>query len=347
MVIAIDGPSAAGKGTLARRLAAHFRLPYLDSGLLYRAVGRLVLEAGGNPADPEAALAAAKRLRNADLERADLRGPDADEAASLVAAQPAVRAELLDFQRGFGNQDGAVLDGRDIGTVVFPDADVKLFITASQHERAHRRWLDFQAKGVPRPIAEVEAELAARDRRDTERLAAPAKKAADAIEVDTTGRNADEVFAAALALIAAKATRAALAGLARRWMRLWQGGGIAAFELLHAPDFTDMSPAGRDRGAGAFRAAILALYDAFPDFLTETGDLVIDTEPDAEGCARVAIRWSATGTQTGTFLGLPPRGRVISFHGIEILAVRDGLIRRRWGEWDSEDLRRQMGDEAP
>ena len=111
MVIAIDGPSAAGKGTLARRLAAHYGLPYLDTGLLYRAVGRLVLVAGGNPADPEAALAAARRLAPADLDRADLRGPDADEAASLVAAQPAVRAQLLDFQRRFGDGRGAVLVG--------------------------------------------------------------------------------------------------------------------------------------------------------------------------------------------------------------------------------------------
>jgi cytidylate kinase len=201
MVIAIDGPSAAGKGTLARRLAAHYGLPYLDTGLLYRAVGRLVLDAGGNPADPEAALAAAKRLAPADLDRADLRGPDADEAASLVAAQPAVRAELLGFQRRFGDEHGAVLDGRDIGTVVFPEARVKLFITASQRERARRRALDFEAKGIHRPFAEVEAELAARDERDTRRLAAPAKKADDAIEIDTTGKDADAVFAAALALI--------------------------------------------------------------------------------------------------------------------------------------------------
>ncbi len=201
MVIAIDGPSAAGKGTLARRLAAHFRLPYLDTGLLYRAVGRLVLVAGGNPADPEAALAAARRLAPADLDRADLRGPDADEAASLVAAQPAVRAQLLDFQRRFGDGRGAVLDGRDIGTVVFPQAKVKLFVTASQRERARRRALDFEANGIHRPFAEVEAELAARDERDTRRLAAPARKAADAIEIDTTGKDADAVFAEALALI--------------------------------------------------------------------------------------------------------------------------------------------------
>ncbi len=200
-IIAIDGPSAAGKGTLARRLAAHFHLPYLDTGLLYRAVGRRVLDAGGNPADPAAALAAARALRPEDLDRADLRGPEADEAASLVAAQQAVRDELLDFQRRFGAERGAVLDGRDIGTVVFPDADVKLFVTASQQERARRRCLEFEAKGMLRPFADVAAELAARDERDVRRLAAPAKKAADAVELDTTDQDADAVFAAALALI--------------------------------------------------------------------------------------------------------------------------------------------------
>jgi cytidylate kinase len=202
-IIAIDGPSAAGKGTLARRLAAHFSLPYLDTGLHYRAVGRRVLDAGADPADPHAALAAARALQPEDLDRGDLRGPEADEAASLVAAQQPVRDELLDFQRRFGAERGAVLDGRDIGTVVFPAADVKLFVTASPAERAHRRFLEFQAKGIPRPLAEVEAELAARDQRDTERLAAPAKKADDALVLDTTGRDADQVFAAALALIAA------------------------------------------------------------------------------------------------------------------------------------------------
>lgn len=142
-------------------------------------------------------------------------------------------------------------------------------------------------------------------------------------------------------------TRAALAGLARRWMRLWQGGGLADFAALHAPGFTDMSPAGRGNDGAAFRASIAALYGAFPDFHATAEDLVIDTEPDAEGCARVAIRWSATGRQTGPFMGLPPSGRVLTFRGIEILAVREGQTCRRWGEWDGEDLRRQMGEEAP
>ena len=124
-IIAIDGPAAAGKGTLARRLAATLGLPYLDTGLLYRAVGRRVLDAGGNPADPATAEAAARSLRPEDLDRPDLRGPQADSASSAVAAIPAVRAALLAFQRDFANRAGAVLDGRDIGTVIFPEADLK------------------------------------------------------------------------------------------------------------------------------------------------------------------------------------------------------------------------------
>ena len=131
LIIAVDGPAAAGKGTLARRLARHFGLPYLDTGLLYRAVGRRVLDAGGDPADPAAAEAAARALRPGDLERSDLRGPPADAAASAVAAIPGVRAALLEFQRAFGRARGAVLDGRDIGTVVFPAATAKLYVTAS------------------------------------------------------------------------------------------------------------------------------------------------------------------------------------------------------------------------
>jgi len=131
LVIAIDGPAAAGKGTLARRLADALRLPYLDTGLLYRAVGRRVLDACGDPADPAQAQAAAESLVPEDMRRTDLRGPQADAAASAVAVIPAVRAALLAFQRGFAQDGGAVLDGRDIGTVIFPDAPAKLFVTAT------------------------------------------------------------------------------------------------------------------------------------------------------------------------------------------------------------------------
>ncbi|HEX3400065.1 MAG TPA: (d)CMP kinase [Acetobacteraceae bacterium] len=196
-VIAIDGPAAAGKGTLARRLAATLGLPYLDTGLLYRAVGRRVLEAGGEPADPVAAEKAARALVPADLERGDLRGPVADAAAAAVAAIPGVRAALLDFQRGFGRERGAVLDGRDIGTVIFPDAPVKLFVTASLPERAHRRWLELQAKGVAADPATVEADMLARDTRDAPNM----RQAADAIVLDTTDLDAEAAFDQALAAV--------------------------------------------------------------------------------------------------------------------------------------------------
>src|SRR4051794_40718166 len=146
-IIAIDGPAAAGKGTLARRLATVLGLPYLDTGLLYRAVGRLVLDGGGDPGEAAAAEHAARRLRPEDLARGDLRGPEADAAAAAVASVPGVRAALLAFQREFAMQSGGVLDGRDIGTVIFPDAPAKLFVTASLAERARRRWLELHTKG--------------------------------------------------------------------------------------------------------------------------------------------------------------------------------------------------------
>jgi cytidylate kinase len=193
-VIAIDGPAAAGKGTLARRLAETLDLPYLDTGLLYRAVGRLVLDADGDPVDPKAAEAAARALRAVDLRRGDLRGPVADAAAASVAAIPGVRAALLDFQRSFGKQSGAVLDGRDIGTVIFPDAPVKLFVTASLAERARRRWQELEAKGVVADLATVTAEMDARDTRDAPNM----RQAADAVLIDTTELDADAAFARAL-----------------------------------------------------------------------------------------------------------------------------------------------------
>ena len=201
MIVAIDGPSAAGKGTLARRLAAELGLPYLDTGLLYRAVGRLVLDDGGDPRDPVTAEAAARRLDPADLQRGDLRGPAADAAASGVAAVPGVRAALLDFQRGFAAKGGAVLDGRDIGTVIFPNAPAKLFVTASPKERARRRWLELRAKGEDADLATVERDLRARDERDSARAAAPLRPAEDAVVLDTTELDAEAVFQAALAAV--------------------------------------------------------------------------------------------------------------------------------------------------
>jgi CMP/dCMP kinase len=205
IIIAIDGPAAAGKGTLARRLAAALNLPYLDTGLLYRATAKRVLEAGGDPANAEAAITAAKALTEADTTRPDLRDAATSRAASQVASIPSVRSALLDYQREFGNSHGAVLDGRDIGTVIFPHADVKLFVTASVEARAKRRQAEFVAKGEPVPLAAVIADVAARDEADRTRTAAPLIPAEDAILIDTTTLNADEAFTHAMAEIENKA----------------------------------------------------------------------------------------------------------------------------------------------
>jgi cytidylate kinase len=199
--VAVDGPAAAGKGTLARRLAAELGLPYLDTGLLYRAVGRRVLDRGGDPRDATIAAAEARALTAADLERADLRTPEADMASSAVAVLPEVRAALLDWQRAFGRRHGAVMDGRDIGTVIFPDAPAKLFVTASPEARAKRRWLELRGRGVVRDLAAVEAELAARDAQDAARATAPMKPAEDAMVLDTTDLDAAAAFNAALVAV--------------------------------------------------------------------------------------------------------------------------------------------------
>jgi len=200
-IIAIDGPAAAGKGTLARRLAATLGLPYLDTGLLYRAVGRRVLDAGGDPNDKVTAETAARSLQPADLERSDLRGPQADAAAAAVASIPGVRNALLAFQRDFAQREGAVLDGRDIGTVIFPDAAAKLFVTASLTQRAHRRWLELRAKGADADIVTVEEDMRQRDAKDAARAAAPLRAAADAFQLDTSEMDADAAYQAALVFV--------------------------------------------------------------------------------------------------------------------------------------------------
>jgi cytidylate kinase len=173
----------------------------LDTGLLYRAVGRRVLDAGRNPSDPTAAEHAARTLQPNDLDRADLRGPEADTAASAVAAIPGVRTALLAFQRDFATQAGAVLDGRDIGTVIFPDADAKLFVTASLTERARRRWLELRTRQINADLAMVEEDLRQRDAKDAARATAPLRAADDAYHLDTTTLDAEAAFQAALGFL--------------------------------------------------------------------------------------------------------------------------------------------------
>lgn len=204
MIIAVDGPAASGKGTLARRIAARMGFAYLDTGKLYRAVGLAVVRAGRDPSDPGAAEAAARALDPGALEDEALAGDEAAQAASKVAAIPSVRAVLLDFQRAFAAEPpGAVIDGRDIGTVVCPDADIKFFVTASAEIRAERRHKELLNRGEAIIYARVLQDLKERDARDSTRSVAPMKPAEDAIVLDTTDLDADAAFAAAVGHIEA------------------------------------------------------------------------------------------------------------------------------------------------
>jgi cytidylate kinase len=205
-VIALDGPSAAGKGTLARRLAAHYDLAHLDTGSLYRAVGRRVLREGRDPADAKYAAEVALKLQLVDLEDPELRSEATSQAASVVAAIPEVRANLLTWQRQFatdppGGKRGAILDGRDIGTVICPGADVKLFVTAGLEARAERRFRELQAAGANPIRRAVLDEMASRDRRDSERATAPLLPAPGAFVLDTSNLDADAVFDRVVAFI--------------------------------------------------------------------------------------------------------------------------------------------------
>jgi len=195
--IAIDGPAAAGKGTLSKAVADHYGFAHLDTGLLYRAVGAKVL-LGFEP------LAAAQALRAEDLEDPDLRSPEVAQAASRVAVIAEVRAALVDFQRAFARRaGGAVLDGRDIGTVICPDAEAKLFVTASAEVRAERRYLELEGKGHQVTRAQVLADVRERDARDMDRAEAPLKPAEDALVIDTSDLSIDAAIAAAISAIGA------------------------------------------------------------------------------------------------------------------------------------------------
>lgn len=205
MIIAIDGPAASGKGTLARRIAAHFGFGYLDTGLLYRAVARDVAAAGGDLSDEQAAAAIARTLDPASLDDEALRGAKAGEAASMVARHPQVRQALLEYQRSFASRPpGAVLDGRDIGTVVCPDAAVKLFVTAAVEVRARRRFTELGAKDPGVRFEDVLEELRQRDARDMARADAPMRQADDAILLDTTDLDIEAAFETAVGLIKRK-----------------------------------------------------------------------------------------------------------------------------------------------
>ncbi|MDE1172361.1 MAG: (d)CMP kinase [Parvibaculaceae bacterium] len=202
MIIAIDGPAASGKGTLARKIAAHYELHYLDTGSLYRAVANEVLKAGRDPNDTSAAFSAAELLDVDRIEHGQIRSAAVGQAASIVAAKPEVRAAILQIQRDYAaRKPGAVLDGRDIGTVVCPDADVKLFVTASPEVRAHRRWQELNATGHPVDEAEVLAEIRERDLRDMSRDIAPLRQAEDAYLLDTSNLDIEAAFDTAVGII--------------------------------------------------------------------------------------------------------------------------------------------------
>jgi cytidylate kinase len=201
MIIAVDGPTASGKGTIARALAAHFGLPHLDTGLLYRAVGRQCWLDGGDPDDPGAALAATS-FPNALLSDPELRSEATGGLASRVSVHPAVRQALYERQRSFALQPGgAVLDGRDIGTVIAPEADVKLFVVAKVETRALRRFREMEAQGRPCDLAALTFDLRARDERDTSRADAPLRAAPDAVTLDTSELSIGEAVGRAIGLV--------------------------------------------------------------------------------------------------------------------------------------------------
>ena len=208
MIIAVDGPAASGKGTLGKRIAEHYGLNHLETGLLYRAVARSLLDRGITLSDEAAATEAARQLDFHQLDEARLRGADAGEAASVISVYAGVRAALLDGQRNFAAQGpGAVLDGRDIGTVICPVADAKIFVTASPEERAKRRWLELKTTNPELAYETVLADIRRRDERDSGRASAPLRMAEDARLLDTTKLDKETAFQAAIMLIEADLNR--------------------------------------------------------------------------------------------------------------------------------------------
>ena len=209
MIVAIDGPAASGKGSIARRVAAHYGLPHLDTGLLYRATAAALIAEDRDPYDEASAVAAARGLGLTDFNDATLRTRQIGDAASVVAAMPGVRAALVEAQRAFAARPGgAVLDGRDIGTVVCPQADVKIFVTASATARAQRRALELIQRGEKADYSAILADIIRRDARDSARAAAPLRPADDAILVDTTHLGVEAAFAEALRIVEAARIRA-------------------------------------------------------------------------------------------------------------------------------------------
>jgi CMP/dCMP kinase len=208
LVIAVDGPAASGKGTIARALAKHFDLPHMDTGLLYRAVALNLWRWGGDPSSEFEALRACDELR-LDTGDPELRSEPVSKIASSVSAYPSVRAALLKRQQDFARQPGgAVLDGRDIGTIIAPEADVKLFVTASAEVRAERRMKELQGRGINVHFQEVLADIRARDERDSTRAVAPLKQAPDALLLDTSDLTADQAIAEAVRLVEGQLARA-------------------------------------------------------------------------------------------------------------------------------------------
>ena len=207
MIIAVDGPTASGKGTIAKAIAAHFQLPYLDTGLLYRAVGKQVWLNDGDPDNAKDALVATQ-FPDSLFDNPDLRNEETGGLTSRVSIHPEVRSALYERQREFAMQEGgAVLDGRDIGTIIVPEADVKLFITASVEERARRRWLEMQDRELEITRVAIEQDIVARDARDINRKDAPLRAAEDALVMDTTSFDKDQAIEAAIEAVQSQLDR--------------------------------------------------------------------------------------------------------------------------------------------